>query len=501
MTLKHQRVELKVQRLKASDKLRCDLLVVLFAPERRGLSPSIRQALSRQKSALVATIERGLADWSSEDESYLIRSSGLPGIQNILLLQLKEDDADTLPRQYARRVGEHCRSIRAQSVVVQPNRASLFSRTALEMFVEEFTLSFYSYRAYKSEQASNYRGPRTLGLLGLPAAIPHAASSARAIASACAFARDLVNMPPSDCTPRYLAKVAEQIAREQRLRCQIFDERALRRMGAHAILAVGSGSAQESYLIRLSYRPRRTARAPIALVGKGVTFDSGGLCIKTRAGMSHMKADMAGAAAVLGVMQIVRELEPSNEIDVYIPAVENMLGSHAFRPGDVLRSLSGKTIEVLNTDAEGRLILADALSYAVKMGAHTIIDIATLTGACATALADGYAGLFCNDERLTARLVACGVHSGEPVWPLPLPARYRKYLKSSVADMKNTGTERGGGAITAALFLQHFVGKARWAHLDIAGTAYAEDPDFFGVCGATGFGTRILSHFVAGRPL
>ena len=270
-------------------------------------------------------------------------------------------------------------------------------------------------------------------------------------------------------------------------------------MGANSLLAVSYGSDQPPYLIRMTLKPKKKSSKVIALVGKGITFDSGGLSIKPASGMEDMKIDMAGAAAVLGAMQALSELNPKVEVRAYIPTTENMTGGSATRPGEVAKAMSGKTIEILNTDAEGRLILADALCLAEKDGCDVIVDLATLTGACMVALGNDYAGLFSDDDKLVAALEVAATEAGERLWRLPLAKEYKKLIESSVADIKNTGG-RYGGAITAALFLQEFITnkKTRWAHLDIAGPAATESEQGYIKRGGVGFGVRTLVNLVRG---
>jgi leucyl aminopeptidase len=267
-------------------------------------------------------------------------------------------------------------------------------------------------------------------------------------------------------------------------------------MKAGALLAVAQGSEEPPYLLRLSYKPKRvTNKKVIALVGKGVTFDSGGLSIKTGSGMETMKCDMSGAAAVIATMQAVATLKPGIEIRAYVPTTENMINGVATRPGDVVRAMSGKTIEILNTDAEGRLILADALHLAQQDKCDVIIDLATLTGACMVALGTDYAGLFSNNDGLTQRLQSAGDRAGERLWRMPLAKEYKNWIKSPVADIKNIG-KSFGGAITAALFLEEFIGEVEWAHLDIAGPAFVDGESGYIKRGGVGFGVRTLLNYL-----
>jgi len=291
---------------------------------------------------------------------------------------------------------------------------------------------------------------------------------------------------------------ARDIAKKGKLQLKILDRERLAKLGANALLAVSQGSSEPPYLMKLTYKPKGRSARVLSLVGKGITFDSGGLSIKTAAGMETMKCDMSGAAAVLATMQAIAILKPKFEVRAYVPTCENMINGKATRPGDVVKAMNGKTIEILNTDAEGRLILADAISLAVKEKCNHVIDLATLTGACVVALGPEYAGLFSNDHKLADKLVQCGELSGEAFWRMPLAPEYREFIKSPVADIKNTGGP-WGGAITAALFLKEFVDDNSWAHLDIAGPAFSDSNKGYIKRGGVGFGVRTLLRYVLGK--
>jgi leucyl aminopeptidase len=309
------------------------------------------------------------------------------------------------------------------------------------------------------------------------------------------FARDLVNAPANDVTPSHLAKVAGEIAKEARLGLKVYDRAECQKMGMGAFLGVAAGSEQPPKFIHLTYAPSGRRRRRVAIIGKGITFDSGGLDLKSAEGMLRMKDDMSGAAAVLGIMRALPALKPPFEVHGLIAATENMPSGAAVRPGDVLRAMNGITIEIGNTDAEGRLTLADALCYAAeRVKADEMIDMATLTGACVVALGPLCSGLFANDQALADRLLTAADNAGERLWQLPLIDEYREHLKSEVADLNNVGP-RGGGAITAGLFLKEFAGDRPWAHLDIAGPAFVEKDMPLGPKGATGAAVRtILSY-------
>lgn len=321
----------------------------------------------------------------------------------------------------------------------------------------------------------------------------------RAFARATALARDFVNTPPSDFTPAVMASEAEKIAREGKLACKIYDEKGLAELKAGGILTVARGSHEKPRLIHLKYSPKGKPRGVVALVGKGLTFDAGGLDIKTADGMLTMKCDMAGGAAVLGAMKLIGELGSDHEIHGIVASTENLLGGGAYKPGDVIRSMAGKTVEIHNTDAEGRLILMDGITFAQKQGATTVIDIATLTGAVVVALGELVAGFYSNDAGLAGQLLKAAERSGERYHQLPLVPEYRRKLDSKIADLKNIGN-RWGGSISAAVFLQQFVDeKTAWAHLDIAGPAFMDGAMEDFPAGATGFGVRTLAELFTHR--
>lgn len=308
-------------------------------------------------------------------------------------------------------------------------------------------------------------------------------------------ARDLVNEPASRMTPSLLAEIALAIAKaNEQIKVKILDKAQVAKLGMHAFLGVDQGSDEPLKFIHLIYQPRVKAKTKIALVGKGITFDSGGLNIKVGDGMTDMKIDMAGAATVLGVFQVLASLNIKAEVHGIIAACENMPSGKALKPGDVVRTMQGKTIEIGNTDAEGRVTLADALAYAQKQGVDTIVDLATLTGACIVALGSSYAALYANQDSLAAHLLTAADKSGEKIWRMPLISEYKELNKSQVADIRNIASGRGGGSITAALFLSEFIeNNVAWAHFDIAGPAYAEKAsNHYTPVGGVGFGVRTL---------
>ncbi|MCS7198549.1 MAG: leucyl aminopeptidase [Candidatus Bipolaricaulota bacterium] len=315
------------------------------------------------------------------------------------------------------------------------------------------------------------------------------------IAESVCFARDLANEPGQSLPPRELARRAQGLAQELGLRCEVFDEKALEQLGMGGILAVGKGSDEPPRFIVLEYNVTKDSQ-PIVLAGKGITFDSGGISIKPREGMEAMKYDMSGAAAVLGAMRAVALLKLPISVVGLIAAAENLPSGKAIKPGDVIQISNGKTVEVTNTDAEGRLVLADALVYAQRYNPHAVIDVATLTGACTIALGKEAAGLFSNDESLAQKIQRAAQQTGERVWPLPLYEEYKELIKSEIADIKNSMNKGPlAGASIGAIFLKEFVNYP-WAHLDIAGVAYDVESRLYHAKGATGYGVRLLTQLL-----
>ncbi len=319
-----------------------------------------------------------------------------------------------------------------------------------------------------------------------------------AVARGVLLARDLVNEPAGAMTPRRLAEVATQVGGDAGLEVEVWDETRIASERLGGLAGVAAGSDEPARLIRLTYEPRGagTGVSTVALVGKGITFDSGGLSLKSAEGMMTMKTDMSGAAAVLGAMSALRDLDVGARVVGIMPTTENMPGGGATKPGDVLRTRNGTTIEVLNTDAEGRLVLADGLALAAEAAPDAIVDLATLTGACVAALGRGIAGVMGNSDSLLAQVGAAAQRAGERTWALPLPKEYRKQVDSEIADLKNIGEPGQAGALVAGLILAEFVGDVPWAHLDIAGPARSYDEDGYLHQGGTGFGVRTLLELV-----
>lgn len=373
------------------------------------------------------------------------------------------------------------------------------SKTALEAVSSGAILGSYSFDLYKTKDNDDRFEFEEMTLLlpkgaGMKAARTGVIRS-ESIGEGVRLARDLVSHPGNVVTPVFLVEKARELANSHSLKCRIYEQAEMEALGMNALVGVGKGSVEPPRLIVLEYRGGEPKGRPVVLVGKGITFDSGGISIKPGAGMEEMKTDMAGGAAVLGTMAAAAGLKlPVNLVGI-IPTAENMPDGRAYKPGDVLTSMSGQTIEITNTDAEGRLILCDALHFARKYKPAAMIDLATLTGACVVALGHEASGLMGNDQALVDALREAGEHCGERVWPLPLWDEYGEVMKSDIADLKNAGS-RDGGSITAGWFLKQFVGKTSWAHLDIAGTAWHDKSRPYSPKGATGVGVRLLIEYL-----
>ncbi len=375
------------------------------------------------------------------------------------------------------------------------------SGVAAQAITEGLLLGNFESDKYKTEKR-NAKEMETAVLAGWDAATAAEAepgiARGRVIAEAQNYTRELANEPSNRLTPRMLAERADAMAREMGLAVEILDERKIADLKMGALLSVAQGSAEPPRLIVITYTPRevRPGAPVIGLVGKAITFDTGGISIKPAEGMEKMKYDMAGGAAMLGVMRALALLKPAVRVIAVVPATENMPGGRAQKPGDVQIALSGKSIEVLNTDAEGRLILADGIAYARRLGCTHLVDAATLTGAIVVALANINVGVFGSDPAFTDRLLSSARAAGEKMWPMPLDDDYREMIKSTIADIQNVSSGKGGGAITAAMFLKEFAEETPWVHLDIAGTAWLDEAKPWSAKGASGVPVRTLIDLV-----
>ncbi len=479
---------------KKAGELKADLFIVPVAEgeEKKG---AVRELDASTRAVVEARIEKTKFK-ASVGRTLSVQT---PDGDVVLCGTGKEKTTEALRAAVAKGFGA-AQTVRAKHVVVAAGAAVASDVAPL---VEGILLAGYVFDRYKSRKKDDepYKGPARLTLAG--AELPSGAAGSkhiervRAICESVCYARDLINEMATVKTPTYLAREARKLTRGTGIRCDVWQGNKLVKEKMNGILAVSAGSSEPGAFIRMVYRPRGKAKAKVAVVGKGITFDSGGLSLKPAKSMEWMKQDMSGAAAVLGLMKAVAHAKPDVEVRGYIAAAENMPGQGAQKPGDIIKYRNGTTAEVLNTDAEGRLVLGDALCVAAEDKPDCIIDLATLTGACMVALGTRIAGIMGTDQKLIDTLIRHGRDAGEEMWQLPLAEQhYMEDIRSWNADIKNVGSGYAG-TITAALFLKSFVGKVPWAHLDIAGPAFAESPQAYAPKGGTGFGIRTLMSYLA----
>jgi len=462
----------------------------------KALPGGIEELISR-------TVKEDMFEWDS-GKTLSIRGQKNSKVRTVLLVGLGEKSEWN--EEKARRAGGISRTSLSSS---RHKKASMLifgseaDPAVAKAQTEGFILSGYKFDKYKTkddsdDSVSEFTSLELINPQGnAKAELKKSVKNGAIISESVMFTRDLQVEPGNTATPSFLAAKARKIAGSSpKIRVKVFDRAKMRKLKMGALIGVSKGSVEPPKLILLEYRGASARRKPIALIGKGITFDSGGISIKPSAGMEEMKYDMSGAAAVLGVFRALAEIDVRENVVGIIPATENLPGGNALKPGDVLKTYSGKTIEVINTDAEGRLVLADAIAYAVRnYKPSAIVDLATLTGSVVVALGTHATGLISNNRELTKKLIGAGESTGERVWELPLWDEFRDQIKSDVADMKNIGG-REGGTITAAALLEKFVGETPWVHLDIAGTAYINKPLPYSPKGPTGVGVRLLMEFL-----
>jgi leucyl aminopeptidase len=470
---------------------RVDLLLVATCPSvmQQDIAPYDR-ALQGVLSQEIARVDFNAADGAA----LLMHTHGVVAPRLLVLVGVDPAAGPRTWHQLADTSVRLAREVKAASLALAFGR-DLGTAEAITATAEGIVLAAYTFDRFKSKPV--LAGPNRIELLvdRADTVLRTAHQRGQLFAAATCYARDLIMMPAAVVTPTYLANEAKRLARRHHLRVRVHDRRSLSRLGMGAILGVAQGSTQQPRLIEITYVPRQRAKKRLAIVGKGITFDSGGLSLKHADSMQGQKRDMAGGAVVLAVMSAVGTIAPAIEVRGYVAAAENMPDGGALKPGDVVRAYNGKTIEVLNTDAEGRLVLADALSYAAKSKPDVIIDLATLTAAVGTALGRRYAALMTTDAALTQDLIAAGRRAGENLWELPLAEEYRPDINSRVADIKNIG-ESYAGTIIGGLFLREFVGSIPWAHIDFSSTVVTDKPFPAHPPGATGFGVRTLLQYV-----
>ena len=443
-----------------------------------------------------------LDDFSGEKGESRVLLSGTPEIPRILLIGLgakTEIDLEGL-RRAGGKVGKKLLELKLSQLSLQlpsflKKTLKSVAGTALS---EGIALGAYEFKTYKSRNPED-KQPKSANITiydPLKTSDRKAVQAGQIRAEATNFARTLGNTPPNDLTPTAMVEYAQQVAREHKLAINVLEEEDMARLGMGMLLGVSQGSSEPAKLIILEYR-RKNPQDTIAFIGKGITFDSGGISLKPGKNMDEMKFDMCGAAAVLGAMKAVGSLQPKFNVIGVVPTSENLPGGRAQRPGDIVKSYAGKRVEILNTDAEGRLILGDALTYvARKFQPSAMIDLATLTGACVIALGSYASAAISNDDALCQKVVTAGQSSGDRIWPLPNFSEYEEALKGKYGDLQNIGGP-AAGVITGGLFLKNFVEKTPWVHLDIAGTAWnVKGIDYLPASGATGVGVRLLIDFV-----
>ncbi len=460
-------------------------------------------SLAPLDAALNGAVARALASGDmkgcAKDEVVLYGIEGGP--DRVLLLGVgasDELDSESVRRFAARavRVAERL-GITLLSVSLD-GLGQVDDDDAAQAAAEGAALAAWKFRELKSGDEDDDGGVTGVDVLGGGEGAADAVALGATIGAAENLARTLQSRPGNVATPSHIAAAAQRMSEDVGLTVTVFDEARMQEEGMHAILAVSRGSEEEARFIIMEHNGGAEGEAPLVLVGKGLSFDAGGISLKPPAGMEDMKFDMSGGAAVIGAMKAIAELDLKANVVGIVPSSENLPSGTAVKPGDVIDTLGGKTVEVINTDAEGRLLLADALAYAAKLNPAALVDCATLTGAVVIALGHHAAAVIGNDEDLIQQLIAAGSDSGQRCWPLPLWKEYSKQLESDTADLKNIGG-RPGGAITAAAFLSEFVGDTAWAHLDVAGTAYGDGELPYQRKGGYGFPTRLLVQWVRSR--
>jgi leucyl aminopeptidase len=480
-------------------EIECDALVVAIFEGEKPENGVLAEIDRRSNGVVSSLVETGELTGKSGESAY-VHTPGDMKARRLLLLGVgkKEEFTTDGVRKMVGTAARALRGKKARSFTIL-RRSRLPVAEGAQAATEGALISLFDPDKYHtSDKTENPLQAMTLVAPGAEVGeLDRGIERGRVIAEATNFARELINEPANVITPTELARRAEQMAKEYGLEFDALDEPRMKELGMGAFLGVAQGSAEPAKMITLTYAPKTESKETIAIVGKGITFDTGGISIKPADGMEKMKYDMAGGATTIGAMRAIAQLKPPVKVIGVVPTTENMPGGRAQRPGDVVRAMSGKTIEVINTDAEGRLILADAVAYARKLGATRIIDLATLTGAVSIALGDVYVAILGTDQAWIDQVLAAAKKAGEKIWQLPLDKDYREQIKSEIADIKNVGG-RKAGTITAAYFIREFVEDTPWAHLDIASTAWNESGKPYLSIGPTGVGLRTLVNLVCG---
>jgi leucyl aminopeptidase len=477
----------------------CDVLVVdVFEGEK--LEGDVLAELDKRSGGVITSlIESGEFSGKSGESAYVHTPGDLKARRLLLLGAGKADEFNTdVVRKMA---GTAARMLRGKKVhnIAFLRRSQLPIDESAQAATEGALLALFDPDKYQTSDKteSHLETIIFVATKGDPDELLRGIRRGQIIAEATNFAREVVNEPSNIMTPTELARRAEDVAREFGLSIDVLDEERMKELGMGALLGVAQGSVEPPKLIVMRYTPQFRSDEIIAIIGKGITFDTGGISIKPADGMEKMKYDMAGGATTIATMRALAQLKPQVNVIGIVPATENMPDGRAQRPGDVVHAMTGKTIEVINTDAEGRLVLADAVAYARKLGATKIVDLATLTGAVSIALGDVYIAILGTNQELIDQIIEAGKRAGEKIWQLPLDKEYREQIKSEIADIKNIGG-RKAGTITGAYFIREFVEDTPWAHLDIAGTAWNETNKPYLSVGPTGVCVRTLVNLVCG---
>jgi len=449
--------------------VQADLLVV-FVPSEGALPAATAQADEKVNGQITALREQSVFKGSVAQT--LLLPSVVEGQPSLLLVGTGKDVlSDMNVKKVAAAVGSQIKSLPYATVAVAASALTVKERSAdnvVTLLAQWLNEAFYEFLGFKQSDAEKVNKVEALLIEG---ANEDALKVGVATAAGSAFTRQLGNLPGNVCTPAYLASKAQQLGEDYDIEIELLDETKMDELGMHCLLSVGRGSDQPSYLIVMHYRGGKEDEAPHVLLGKGITFDTGGISLKPGAKMDEMKYDMCGAASVFGTMKAICELKPALNFTAVIAAAENMPSGRATKPGDIVKTMSGKTVEVLNTDAEGRLVLCDALTYIERFKPQSVVDIATLTGACIVALGSVNTGMYANKQEVADALKAAGKDAADKLWQMPLDEEYQQQLDSNFADIGNIGGPEAG-SVTAACFLSRFTESYPWAHLDIAGTAW-----------------------------
>ncbi|MBS1787599.1 MAG: leucyl aminopeptidase [Acidobacteria bacterium] len=480
-------------------EIECDALAVGVFEGEKPEGGVLAEIDKRTGGVLTSLIETGELTGKSGESAYVHNTGEMKARRLLLLGAGKREDFTT---DHVRRMaGTAARMLRGKKARTFAflRRSDLAISESAQAATEGALLALFEPDKYHtSDKTENHLDQMVLATNGEGVDEAKAGvERGRIIAEATNFGREVINEPSNVMTPTELARQAEEVAKTYGLELDVLEEGQMRDLGMGSLLGVAQGSAEPAKLIVLRYTPKSASDETIAIVGKGITFDTGGISIKPADGMEKMKYDMAGGATTIAAMRAIAQLKPVVNVLGIVPATENMPGGRAQRPGDVVRAMTGKTIEVINTDAEGRLVLADAVAYARKLGATKIVDLATLTGAVSIALGDVYVAILGNKQEWTDTVMAAAKKSGEKFWQLPLDKEYREQIKSEIADIKNVGG-RKAGTITGAYFIREFVEDTPWAHLDIAGTAWNDSNKPYLAVGPTGVCVRTLVNLVCG---